>query len=585
MNKKIRKLKKAMLILPIFFTFLVIQADTTNNGISPIYSPIANTYDFSDDFSTDPNNNGKWLIFRRTNDLINEAYWDATNQYMYLTRLSSYEAAAIFANYELAARKWEVKFRYKAGGGSGADGFVFTFYKDKALYGLPGAGGSLGFQLSNWEGIPSGDIPGYGIEFDSFPNSTMYGIVDPQYNHIAVIKNNVSTHLFNVSDTRIEDNIWHDVNINFDNGLIIVKIDNFIVIQYEILNPDYSHSGIGFSSAVGYYNNNHIIDDFVLTTFECSVPFFSQRDPAWINHSLLGSCSGWCIDPELGFATIGRCGCALTSTAMVFNTYKVNTDPPQLSDCIDTNACPFHWGYAASACSQGYVNWIRKVEFSYSLLDDELNVNHRPAILGMCKKGTCGTDSEQTHWVVVVSGRGNDPEDYKINDPWYKCGVNIPLATRSADWEFTWLSRYQGAIPCDSLIVEIPPCVDSGAHPQPIQFSNVNSTTQSDLDDSDSSVISGAISIYTRDEITMTMEITASSSLGSITDMVMWSDTISNTNWQSFTPFVWMPVSDFVYVRFRDNLGNVSDVYSDTINPFGPPEAPDFKLFLPITRR
>jgi hypothetical protein len=46
MNKKIRKLKKAMLILPIFFTFLVIQADTTNNGISPIYSPIANTYDF-----------------------------------------------------------------------------------------------------------------------------------------------------------------------------------------------------------------------------------------------------------------------------------------------------------------------------------------------------------------------------------------------------------------------------------------------------------------------------------------------------------------------------------------------------------
>ena len=35
---------------------------------------------FSDDFSTDPNSNGNWTVFRAQNDPTREGYWDPTQQ-------------------------------------------------------------------------------------------------------------------------------------------------------------------------------------------------------------------------------------------------------------------------------------------------------------------------------------------------------------------------------------------------------------------------------------------------------------------------------------------------------------------------
>jgi hypothetical protein len=82
----------------------------------------------------------------------------------------------------------------------------------------------------------------------------------------------------------------------------------------------------------------------------------------------------------------------------------------------------------------------------------------------------------------------------------------------------------------------------------------------------------------------MTVELTAASSVGNVNEMVVWSDTISNTTWQSFTPFVWLPASESVFARFRDDIGNVTGVYSDTINPAGPPNAP-YEVYLSLIRR
>jgi len=337
--------------------------------------------------------------------------------------------------------------------------------------------------------------------------------------------------------------------------------------------------------------------DYFHVALACEIPFFSQRDGNWQTHPLRGTCSGWCVDPQLEFVTIGRCGCTLTSAAMVFNTYGANTDPPQLSDCMDMSACPFHWN-ASISCSNGKLSRVSRLGFSWDCLDQELSQNHRPVILGMCKRGTCHLDYDddpnthaQTHWVVVVSGRGTDPEYYLVHDPWYKCGANIPLATRSEDWDFVWMGVYEGTVPCSSLTALTPPCVAQGANPQPAQSGSGTANVESSLlttsysgDIAPASVISGTVWLYTRTELTMTVEITAASSVGNISEMLIWSDTMSNTTWQSFTPFVWLPVSESVYARFRDNLGNVTDVYSDTINPAGPPNAP-FEVFLPLIRR
>lgn len=333
-------------------------------------------------------------------------------------------------------------------------------------------------------------------------------------------------------------------------------------------------------------SDNNIGSFSVILTKICFAPFFSQVDENWKNHPLRtsnNSCSTYC-------STIGRCGCTLTTAAMAFNTFGANTDPPQLSDCMSTSACPFSWTVGAS-CSQGKALWISRSVFSWNILDQQLNQNHRPVILGMCKTDTCYLDHDDdpntfatTHWVLVVSGHGSNPSDYHIHDPAFKCGANLLLSTRSSEWTFKYLGIYEGIIPCGSLTALIPPCVSRGANPQPVQFTPQTQlgSKSSETVASPASVISGTVWVYTRSAITMTLEVTASSSVGNISDMVIWSDNMPNTNWQPFTPFVWLPVSDWVYVRFRDDFGNVSEVYSDTINPVGPPTAPYFEIYLPL---
>jgi hypothetical protein len=213
---------------------------------------------FSDDFTTDPNTNGLWTIHRYTDDPVNEASWDIEDGVLFLVRPAFYKGAAMFANYELTSQVWRARFRYKAGGGSGADGFVFMFYKDKAAYGIPGYGGFFGFTVEPY----LTPVDGYGVEFDNFLNPDFF---DPSPNHIAIIQDTVTNHLKYVDDLRTEDNLWHTVQVHYDHGLIVVTVDGKGVLRYQIKHPDYSFSGVGFGGGTGGSTNNQIIDDFVLT--------------------------------------------------------------------------------------------------------------------------------------------------------------------------------------------------------------------------------------------------------------------------------------------------------------------------------
>jgi len=314
----------------------------------------------------------------------------------------------------------------------------------------------------------------------------------------------------------------------------------------------------------------------------CEIPFFSQVDENWQTHPLRGSCSGWCIDPQVGFVTIGRCGCTLTSAAMVFNTYGAYTNPALLSDCMGTSACPYAW-LAGASCSQNKARWLSRPDFDWNVLDQQLNQYHRPVILGMHRKG----NPDDTHWVVVFSGKGNDPENYRIHDPAFKCGANISLSARSQDYEFDYLGIYASQVPCSTLLTLTPPCVSRGANPQPIVTTTMNlNTPLHNISAASPSIISGTVWLYTTTELTMTVEITATSSVGTIEEMLIWSDSMSNTTWQPFTPFVWLPVSEFVYAQFKDNLGNITGIYSDTLYPSGPPTGPvPLQVFLPLVIR
>jgi len=313
----------------------------------------------------------------------------------------------------------------------------------------------------------------------------------------------------------------------------------------------------------------------------CTVPYFSQRDSRWINHPLRtnGVCSSYCN-------TIGKCGCTLTSSAMIFKYYDANLTPASLSDCMGTAACPFYWGTGA-ACSGGKAQWIGKSTFTWSRLERELNQNGRPVIVGMHKYVN---GVRNTHWVVALSGSGSKTANYTIHDPWPIHGANMKLSAYST-WWLDWIAVYDGHPACGSLTTattdEVP------VRPQPVL-----AVTNPDLAAPQetltiveaqgltaSAVVTGSAWLYRMTDVTMTVQLIADSGAGNVTEMLVWTDSMTQTTWQSFSSFVYLPRSDEIYARFRDESENVSVTKADTLYPVASPVTTPSEVFLPLVAK
>jgi parallel beta-helix repeat protein len=207
------------------------------------------TQTFSDDFSS---NSGMW-------EYLGSAYRDTTNQYVVLTEPVGLQAGAIFLNTSFRTC-FDANFSYKAGGGSGADGFVMFFYKEN--YSDLGPGGGLGFVSHP----PNVNVSGYGIEFDTWQNiaNPVTGEhQDPSAHHIALIEDWVGNHLTYENDTRTGDNVWHDVSVIVRYSHIQVFVDQGLVIDWNgAINRTYGM--FGFCGATGSATDWHIIDNFTL---------------------------------------------------------------------------------------------------------------------------------------------------------------------------------------------------------------------------------------------------------------------------------------------------------------------------------
>lgn len=268
-----------------------------------------------------------------------------------------------------------------------------------------------------------------------------------------------------VHDSDYDFNRWYHVVATYDGGHAKLYVNGQLVFSEKAamtLRQNAVLLGVGDDAPGGDANLDGMIDDVriydkALSESEvqdlyqrCEVPFFWQRDPNGINdHPLRGTCG-------TNFDTIGEGGCTLTSATMLFRYYgsEITTNnlemtPPNLSDCMNSKACPFHWLKGAT-CSEGSAsNPRRDINFSYSKLDQELNQNHRPVILQMCRpKGACNWEGPITHWVLVVGGEGTDPAGYTIWDPWFECGQNMRLNSRSETWDFVGMTVYDGTPTC-----------------------------------------------------------------------------------------------------------------------------------------
>lgn len=187
--------------------------------------------EITDDFSRDT---GLWQYY-------GSAYRDPKNQYAELTSAKTWQVGILWLRQETAA-PFVAEFKYWAGGGTGADGLTFMFYKDKNYQ--PSAGNDLGFYGS----------PGYAIAFDSYPER-----------YITLISN--SGVLESVKDARVADGKWHQVRVEVYDRVVIVYLDGGQVLKWGgTINRKYG--GLGFSAATGAKTNYHLIDDVKITPLE-----------------------------------------------------------------------------------------------------------------------------------------------------------------------------------------------------------------------------------------------------------------------------------------------------------------------------
>jgi len=161
----------------------------------------------------------------------------------------------------------------------------------------------------------------------------------------------------------------------------------------------------------------------ILASLPCGVTQFSQNNPDW-KTDVMQTCG----------TTIGDEGCALTSQAMVFRYYALETSPRTLNQCAGTHACPLDWPWTSSNCSGGKATWNGSTGFSWTTMEGELNAG-RPPILRLT--------SSWNHFVVVVSGSGSTMGGYTINDPWDGQVKNL---SAYSGWSPTGL-RFHGGTP------------------------------------------------------------------------------------------------------------------------------------------
>lgn len=231
--------------------FVVYDAMTSENTTIQLATSKFTVYYIKDNFETDTD---EW-------NFMGSAY-RSSNGYAVLTKNKNAQVGAMWLKRGIN-KPFVTSFKYKLGGGTGADGFVFMFGKKPNTLG--NSGRELGFKVGN----------GYGVEFDSFYNEFHGEHCGVNTRHIALIKDKLSSgtagkvltplavNLEPKYAKLIRDNKWHDVEVRVTTEGVDVYVDGGHAVQYtgEI---SFDYDGFGFAGSTGTSNDNQYIDDVVI---------------------------------------------------------------------------------------------------------------------------------------------------------------------------------------------------------------------------------------------------------------------------------------------------------------------------------
>jgi hypothetical protein len=131
----------------------------------------------------------------------------------------------------------------------GADGIVVAFYADATKKRESGL--DIGFS----------GCAGYGIELDTYYN---YARNDPhQSNHIALVKKQVGNHVVSNLLPESEDEQWHHLKVEVENGTCNAYVDGILKISAPVKKTEYQWLGITSATGDGY--NLHAVKNISLT--------------------------------------------------------------------------------------------------------------------------------------------------------------------------------------------------------------------------------------------------------------------------------------------------------------------------------
>ncbi|WP_298816264.1 carboxypeptidase regulatory-like domain-containing protein [Chloroflexus sp.] len=290
------------------------------------------------------------------------------------------------------------------------------------------------------------------------------------------------------------------------------------------------------------------------------VPFFAQADSQWGN-ARMQTCN----------LRIADVGCALTSLAMLLNSYGASTNPGALNSCLGSVACPLYWGHSnVRTCSGNRVSFREWPAFSYAKLEAALRDG--PAILELSNPRT-----GYMHFVIVISGSGANPANYVAHDPGRRNGANKPLSEVINFWrtynnfgfEPRSLRLYNGTPTRASLSSELQ------AELPPLEAPELAA----------GEVVGGAAVLYDVGQNALILELAAQSSAGSVTEMRIWTSAQASDRWQPFARYVEVPMHQRIFVQFRDARGNTSAVIEARV-PVAPAAVSiSHTLFVPIVIR
>lgn len=198
-----------------------------------------------------------------------DAQWDATNNWLQLTRASTDLVGTAFAtDASVDASNVEISFRFYIGDGDGADGISLTAIDvDRMTTFLGGTGCGIGYggDASCTDG-PA--LPGWSIEVDTFDNGT--GVEPTSNDHLAfTFDGDVDDYVAWAELPEMEDTGWHEMTVLVVAPQVTVSIDGTTYID-TTLSGDFNFDAyVGFTAGTGGLTNKHLIDSLTVTETVC----------------------------------------------------------------------------------------------------------------------------------------------------------------------------------------------------------------------------------------------------------------------------------------------------------------------------